>query len=229
MRLVREFITVISLASATFILYWALWCEAYSLLILTGIVTDFKTTLTKGRWDLVAMSVFLFLIFILLIPVRLKKDWKSHGVYTAFIVSLFAEMFGFPLSIYFISSILGLPVLEVDFTSYILHIGMPIGSFILFIGASLIILGWREVYKAGNKLATGSVYKYMRHPQYLGIILVTLGWLIYWPTIPVLILFPVITLMYYRQSKEEESALIETFGEQYIRWAEKTPMMIPRL
>ncbi len=182
------------------------------MLFTTEGLTDEQLTITKGSWGLVGASIAVFVGFLALIPIRLKRDWRSHGIYAAFIVSLFAEMFGFPLSVYFLSSILGLRLFEKDFMLYMLRIGMPVGSLVTFLGVLLIILGWREIYGAKGQLATQSVYRYLRHPQYLGMILVAGGWLIHWPTIPGIFLFPLLVVLYYRLSKQEDKFLAEKFG-----------------
>lgn len=202
---------------------------AHSVMILaTEKIANEDLTILRGNWVLVAASVAVFLAFIALIPVRLKKDWRSHGIYAAFIISLFAEMFGFPLSVYFISGIVGMPFIEKDFMLYMLRIGMPVGSLVTFIGVLLILLGWREIYRTRNQLVTRGVYGYLRHPQYLGIILVAGGWLVHWPTIPGIVLWPLLVLLYYRLSKREDQYLAETFGTQYSEYAQRTPMLFPR-
>lgn len=198
-------------------------------ILMTGSLTGGELTILRGNWVLVIASIAVFLAFFALIPVRVRRDWRSHGVYAAFIVSLFAEMFGFPLSVYFLSGIFAMPLLEQYFLSYMYQIGMPAGSLVTFLGILLIILGWREIYHAKDRLVTEGVYGYLRHPQYLGIILVTGGWLIHWPTIPSIILWPVLIVLYLRLSKREEEYLTERFGEEYTEYAKRIPMLIPRL
>lgn len=91
----------------------------------------------------VAASIEVFLFFLALIPVRLRKDWRSHGAYAASIISLLAKMFGFQLSVYFLSGMMGMSLLEKDFMLY--TYGMPVGSLVTLLGVFLIILGWREI------------------------------------------------------------------------------------
>lgn len=66
-----------------------------------------RKSLYTGRWDLVLISVVLFAAFLLCVPFKKHVNWRTYSAYTAFIIALFAEMFGFPLTIYFISSYFG--------------------------------------------------------------------------------------------------------------------------
>lgn len=186
---------------------------------------DFYT----GRWDLVAVSIVLFAAFLLLIPFRKKVGWRAHGAYTGFIIALFAEMFGFPLTIYFISSYFGRISFQNEFLDYMNSTGMPIGLIITGFGLLLIVAGWRPIYRAKEELVTKGIYRYVRHPQYLGLILVTFGWLIHWPTVPTAIMWPILVAMYYRLAKKEEKEMEERFGDRYLIYKEEVPMFIPRL
>src|SRR3989304_4764175 len=125
---------------------------AHSLMMMTtGRLTGVELIILRGNWVLVAASIAVFLAFLALIPVRLTRNWRSHGV-----------------------------------------------------------------------------YGYVRHPQYLGLILVTGGWLIHWPTIPGVAMWPLLLILYFRLSKREEQYLAERFGKQYSEYAERIPMLIPR-
>lgn len=228
MPLGKRILAVVALIGAALAITSLSVGVGHSFIVLTtGQVGEDELTIARGRWDLVAASMAVFLVFLLLIPVRLKRDWRSHGIYVAFVVSLFAEMFGFPLSVYFLSSVLGLTFLEKEFMLYMLRIGMPLGSLITFLGILLIILGWREVYRAKDGLATRGIYRYLRHPQYLGILLVTAGWLVHWPTLPGLVMWPILVFLYYRLSLQEDKFLAEKFGEEYQAYEKETPKFFP--
>src|SRR5574337_673990 len=103
----RIFAVVALIGAALAVTFLAVGVGHSLMVLTTGRVDGDDLTIARGRWELVAASIAVFLIFLLLIPVRLTQDWRSHGIYAAFIVSLFAEMFGFPLSVYFLSSVLG--------------------------------------------------------------------------------------------------------------------------
>lgn len=194
--------------------------------------------LQASRWDLVIISVVLFTAFIFFVPFRRKSDWKAHGVYSGFIIALFAEMFGFPLTIYFISSYFGYVTFQNQFLGYMNFFGMPIGLVITFVGLSLVIAGWRMIHKNSsssssydtpNHFVNNYIYSYVRHPQYLGFILITLGWLIHWPTVIIMIMWPILVFMYYKLARREEKQLEIKFGEKYLRYKRKVPMLVPKI
>jgi protein-S-isoprenylcysteine O-methyltransferase Ste14 len=180
-----------------------------------------------GRWDFVFISIILFSAFLLLIPFRKKVGWRAHGTYTAFIIALFAEMFGFPLTIYFISSYFGRISFQNVFLDYMNSVGMPIGLVITGFGLLLVVFGWRPIHKSNEVLITKGIYQYTRHPQYLGFLLITLGWLIHWPTLPTLIMWPILVVMYYKLAQKEDKEMEKRFGDWYLQYKKHVPMFIP--
>lgn len=229
-RTPSRLLNIIALTTTAMAVTFLLIGVSHSLVLLTmgGLDRD-PLAIARSQWGLVAGSIVVFLVFLALVPVRLRGNWRAHGVYVAFVVSLFAEMFGFPLSVYLLSSALGLSLLERQFMRYMYTFGMPIGSLITLLGIFLIILGWREVYRAKDILATRGVYRYVRHPQYLGLVLVAAGWLVHWPTLPGLVMWPVLVVLYYRLSVQEDRYLLERFGQEYELYAAHTPRFYPHL
>lgn len=200
-----------------------------------------------GLWTLVILNsaIFIFFAFSFVKP-KTKADWRSLGAFSAFIVALMTEMYGFPLSIYFLSGWLVEKYPNVDFLAHnnghLLHTllgfeGNPhwdplhIASNILIVlGFILLSAAWSVLYKAQQTttLASAGWYARCRHPQYLAFILIMFGFLLQWPTIPTLVLFPVLVVVYVRLAKREEQVALQEFGDVYRRYMESTPAWIPR-
>jgi len=200
-----------------------------------------------GLWSLVIINSLIFIIFAFsFTKPRTSRDWRSFGAFSAFIVALFAEMYGFPLTIYLLSGWLVGRYPEIDFLSHDaghlwqtlfglrgdphfnqLHILSDV-----FIFGGLVWLGsaWRVLYEAqrSHTLATTGPYAYMRHPQYAGFIVIMFGFLLQWPTILTLLMFPVLVTMYVRLAGREEREVMAEFGDEYQRYASVTPGFFPR-
>jgi protein-S-isoprenylcysteine O-methyltransferase Ste14 len=150
-------------------------------------------------------------------------------------------MYGFPLTMYLIASVFGfnnaatLWYLMSPFTGYDLFVSiflgviLPISNVIILSSIFLIIFGWRKIFKAKGQLVTTGIYRHVRHPQYLGFILLTFGIDFLWVTFSTLILWPILVFLYYRLAKEEEHLMEEKFGGEYRKYASETPMLIPNL
>lgn len=201
-----------------------------------------------GLWTLVVLNSAIFIIFAFsFFKPKTGRDWRSFSAFSAFLVALFAEMYGFPLTIYLLSGWLqsrwpGVNWLSHD-AGHLLemmfgwkanpHFGpFHLLSFALIGGGFwLISAGWQRLYVAQRRheLATGGVYARMRHPQYAGFILVMLGFLVQWPTILTLAMFPVLVVMYVKLAKAEEREAIAEFGDAYRNYMKDVPGFIPRL
>lgn len=201
-----------------------------------------------GLWTLVVINSAVFIIFALsFAKPRSPRDWRSFSAFSAFIVALFTEMYGFPLSIYFLSGWLQRIAPDVDWFAHDSghtlemlfgwrgnpHFGpFHILSFILIGGGFwLLAASWPVLYRAQrtNELATSGPYTRMRHPQYVGFVLIMLGFLVQWPTLLTLAMFPILVFMYWRLSLGEEQQAEAEFGDEYRAYASRTPRFFPRL
>jgi len=201
-----------------------------------------------GLWSLVVINSLVFIIFAFsFAKPQSPRDWRSFGAFSAFIVALFTEMYGFPLTIYALSGWLGSRFPGIDFLSHDAghllemlfgwranpHFGPfhILSNLLIFGGFILLAKAWDVLYKAQreHRLATTGPYAYVRHPQYVGFILIMLGFLLQWPTLVTLAMFPVLAYMYARLARVEERDVIAEFGEEYLRYSSETPAFFLRL
>lgn len=196
-----------------------------------------------GMWGSVIINIliFAFFTFTAFKPVT-KRDWRTLGAFAAFMVALFTEMYGFPLTIYFLTSILGnkYPVLD-PFTHLNGHLWValaggstvlysilhPLSNLFIIGGLVVIAIGWKGIHDGSGELVTSGIYSYVRHPQYSGFVLMILGFLIQWPTIITVIMAPILLVMYTKLAKKEESKMVELFGEEYVQYRKHVPAFIP--
>ena len=201
-----------------------------------------------GLWSLVVINVAVFAIFAYSFThPRTARDWRSFGAFTGFLVALFVEMYGFPLTIYLLSGWLqryypGLDLLSHDaghlWGTLFGWRGNPhlkplhlISNLLIAGGFILLARSWSVLYAAQRQreLATTGPYAYVRHPQYGAFIGIMLGFVLQWPTLLTLVMFPVLTSAYVRLARREEREVRATFGERYARYAVVTPAFMPRL
>ena len=199
-----------------------------------------------GLWLLAFVNASVFIMFALSFSKpQTPRDWRSFGAFSAFMVALFAEMYGFPLTIYLLSGWLGTTYPGIDWFSHDAgHLpemmfgwrGSPhFGPFhllsYLLIGGGfwLLSVAWPVLYKAqrAGRLATTGPYARIRHPQYVGFVLILTGFLVQWPTILTLAMYPVLVWMYLRLARSEEAEARERFGAEYDAWASRVPAYLP--
>ena len=209
---------------------------------------DPTTPPAYGLWLLVVINSLVFIIFAFsFAKPQSPRDWRSFGAFSGFIVALFAEMYGYPLTIYLLSGWLTTKFPGVDFLSHdaghLLEVmlGTKIdphfGPFhilsYLFIGGGFWLLSaaWPVLYQAqrSGRLAITGAYARIRHPQYAAFILIMCGFLLQWPTVLTLAMFPVLCYMYVRLAMTEEKRAEDEFGELWRDYAARTPRFIPRL
>ena len=200
-----------------------------------------------GLWSLVVINSLVFIIFAFsFAKPQSSRDWRSFGAFSAFLVALFTEMYGFPLTIYLLSGWLSTRFPGIDWLSHdsghlletILgwksnpHFGPfhLISNILIAAGFWLLASAWSVLYAAqrNHRLATAGAYARIRHPQYVGFILIMTGFLFQWPTLVTLAMFPVLVFMYIRLARREERDARIAFGTDYTRYEADTPAFFPR-
>lgn len=194
-----------------------------------------------NQWWAVMVFILLYGSVILFMPYYKKMHQKPKSAYLAFVVAFAIEMHGIPFSMYILSMIIGKKLPEgILWGHTFIHVmgywGMYINILLTVIGFLIIGYGWYHIYHRywsrptrDRRLVTDGLYAYIRHPQYLGLFLISMGMLIEWMTLPLLILYPVMILLYYRLAKREEKDMINEFGEDYILYMKQTKMFIPKI
>ena len=199
-----------------------------------------------GLWSLVVINSLVFIIFAFSFTrPKTSRDWRSFGAFSAFLVALFTEMYGFPLTIYVLSGWLQTRFPGVDFFSHDAghllevifgwrlnpHFGPfhVASNLFIFGGFWLLAAAWAVLYKAQREhsLATSGIYARMRHPQYVAFVLIMFGFLLQWPTMLTVAMFPVLVLMYGYLATREEADMLAEFGKDYKVYAARTPRFFP--
>ncbi len=199
-----------------------------------------------GLWALVAINTAVFVIFAFsFAKPKTNRDWRSFGAFTAFLLALFTEMYGFPLSIFLLSGWLqsrypGLDIFSHNSghlwetllgTTGDSHFGPLHLLSGVFIAGGFILLSsaWKVLHAAqqSGQLATTGPYASIRHPQYVAFVAIMFGFLLQWPTILTLAMFPILVTMYVRLAHREEREALIQFGETYARYVATTPAFIP--
>jgi len=195
-----------------------------------------------GMWGLaILMIVLVSWLFYRYLAPQSSKEWSRAGVVQAFIIAFYAEMYGFPVTLYFLTRIFGLDIAWTEagnlwahvFGTEVAHVvAMILGYAIALVGILLVADGWRRIHRGRRegRLVTEGTYAYIRHPQYTGLFLIVFGeGIVHWPTIVSVIAFPVIVIAYTLLARKEERQMVEEFGESYREYQRHVPMFIPHL
>lgn len=201
-----------------------------------------------GLWSLVVLNSFVFILFgFSFFRPRTRRDWRTFGGFSAFVVALFVEMYGFPLTLYLLSGWLGRAFPQLDLLTHDAgHLwsdllgwkGDPhvfpvhiVSTLFIVAGFTLLASSWHVLHTAqrAQNLATSGPYAYIRHPQYAAFILIMAGFLLQWPTLLTLVMFPVLVVMYVRLAHREEREVRAELGASWDAYAARTPGWIPRL
>jgi len=181
---------------------------------------------------LITANAGVFILFLAFLPYRTRVEWRSKSAFAAFILALFAEMFGIPLLLFILS-----PLMPINYfwkhpggwLNNPMIFGWPgavIGAWLTLIGMVIVFIGWHQIHRADG-LVTRGIYRFIRHPQYTGFFLIMTGWLLHWETTLTLVMYPILAIMYYFLARREDTELRRQFGDAFETYRRKTPMFLP--
>lgn len=197
---------------------------------------------TETFWGAAVISIVVVSWFFYRVVVpKSWKEWARAGMVQAFIIAFYAEMYGFPMTVYALTRLFGVDAsgmfwegnlwIYLTGTWWAMLVSMILGYSIAFFGVVLLSAGWRAVYRARqeHRFAKEGPYALVRHPQYTGIFLAVFGeGVVHWPTIFSLAAFPFIVLAYVLLARKEERQMEAVFGDDYLAYLDGRPMFFPR-
>ncbi len=181
-----------------------------------------------GQAGLIGLNIVIVLAFLALLPYRrtTKGVWKGRGAFAAFVIALMTEMFGWPLLLFLVSPLFEVPNIARPFFDAVGHWPARAGTMMSFLGLVLVAGGWHQIHRAGALVTTG-LYRFVRHPQYTGLLLFTLGWILHWPSVVTLLLWPLLVAAYVWLAKKEEQQARDEFGAEWDAYAARTKRFVP--
>jgi len=181
-----------------------------------------------GTGGLIALNILIVGAFLALLPYRrsTRGAWRSKGAFLAFVIALMTEMFGWPLVLFLLSPLVDVPRLAPSFFDAVGHWPARVGTALSLAGVALIAVGWQRIHRAEG-LVDGGIYRFVRHPQYTGILLFTLGWILHWPSYVTLALWPVLAAAYVWLALHEERMAAAEFGAAWEAYAARTRRFVP--
>ena len=201
-----------------------------------------------GLWFLAGVNAAVFILFAFsFFKPKTARDWRSLGAFSAFIIALFVEMYGFPLTLYLLAGWAGSRFPALDPLSHDAGHLWPalfgwtmdphwspfhLMSFVLIGGGFILIAAaWRVLHEAqrDGRLAVTGPYAHLRHPQYAGFALIMIGFFLQWPTLVTGLMLPVLLVMYWRLAKREEREVALLFGDAWRHYAARVPAFLPQL
>ena len=192
-----------------------------------------------NRWGAVIFFVIVYGVALVFLPFYEKMQRKPASVFFAFVLAFAIEMHGIPFSMLLINIIIGRFLPEGilwghTLIDYIGYWGLYLNIIFVIIGLLMIIFGWHAIYhgywkqvKGKGKVVKTGIYKWIRHPQYAGLLIIGIGMILGWATLTSLLLYPIMILMYLRLAKKEEKDMLEEFGEEYRTYMQSTKRFIP--
>jgi protein-S-isoprenylcysteine O-methyltransferase Ste14 len=163
-------------------------------------------------------------------PTQEKRSMRNfwRAIVTIFVVFLFFESFRLPIPIY----PLNIPLTSHSEVIRVAGVILTIAGFIVALLARKALAGnWsasdKAVFKKEHELITTGVYHYVRHPMYLGFLLMFLGTALFAGTISAFILFLFVLFSLWFSLKREEELLIKHFPVEYAAYKKRVKAFIP--